>query len=214
MSRWALIPVKGFDRSKSRLAPVLLATERAALTRKMLEHVVGVMQRAPSIDEVAIVSDSARAREHARRLGVSPLTDSRPSRGLAEVVDAAVGELEMRGATSVVVCMSDLPELTVEDIESVVRRLDQSDVVLAPDRGRRGTNVVAAKPPSVLPSCLGHEDSLRRHEQRARDLGLSVSVQLRTGIGFDVDRPEDLPRLGRTNPGAPGGRARARPPTS
>ena len=207
MSLWALIPVKGFDRAKSRLAAVLPGPERAALTREMLEHVVGVMRSAPSIDAVAVVSDSAQAREHVQRLGAVSLADSAPSRGLAQVVDAAALELENRGATSIVVCMSDLPELTIEDVESVVRRLDESDVVLVPDRIGQGTNVVAVRPPSALPSCLGHEDSLKRHSRAARQLGLAVRVQLRNGIGFDVDRPDDLPRLGRRDHGSRGGRA-------
>ena len=42
MSRWALIPIKGFDRGKSRLSQVLPPSEREALTRELFEHVVAV----------------------------------------------------------------------------------------------------------------------------------------------------------------------------
>ena len=55
------------------------------------------------------------------------------------------------------ICMSDLPDLTVQDISSVARQLDESDVVLVPDLLQRGTNVIALKPATCLPSCLGHE---------------------------------------------------------
>jgi len=65
MSRWALIPVKGFDRGKSRLSDVLPPRERAAFTRELFEHVVRVLRESPSIDGIAIVSDSQEAREHA-----------------------------------------------------------------------------------------------------------------------------------------------------
>ena len=197
MSRWALIPVKGFDRGKSRLSEVLGPTERAALTRELFEHVVHVLKLAPSVSGIAVVSDSDEARRHAEHLGVVALEDAKGSEGLADVVDAAVATLESWGATSVLVCMSDLPELSTDDIESVSRRLDEADVVLVPDLLHRGTNVIAVRPPSVLPSCLGHEDSLERHRDRARDLGLTVNVQLRNGIGFDVDHPRDLDRLRR-----------------
>lgn len=197
MSRWALIPVKGFDRGKSRLSEVLGPSERAELTRELFEHVVRVVQQSPSIDGVAVVSDSPDVREHASRQGVVALEDAEGSRGLGDVVDAALRELETRGATSALVCMSDLPELTVQDIESVVRQLDESDVVLVPDLLQQGTNVIAARPVSALPSCLGHADSLERHRALARDLGLTVSIQLRSGIGFDIDQPGDLARLRR-----------------
>ena len=197
MSRWALIPIKGFDRGKSRLSEVLAPLERAQLARDLFEHVVRVLRASPAIDEIAVVSDSVEACEHAERLGVVPLSDSDDSQGLADVVDGALRDLELRGATSVMICMSDLPDLTVQNIASVARQLDESDVVLVPDLLQQGTNVIALKPATCLPSCLGHEDSLHRHHARARELGLTVSVQLSSGIAFDVDRPRDLERLRR-----------------
>jgi len=198
MSRWALIPVKGFDRGKSRLSGVLEPNERAALTRELFEHVVQVLKSAPSVQGIAVVSDSEDARKHAENLGVLALKDPEGSAGLADVVDAALATLESAGATSALVCMSDLPELSPDDIESVGRQLDEADVVLVPDLLQRGTNVIAVRPPSILPSCLGHADSLERHRDLARNLGLTVSVQLRNGIGFDVDHPRDLDRLRRS----------------
>jgi len=197
MSRWALIPIKGFDRGKSRLAEVLAPLERAQLARDLFEHVVRVLRASPAIDEIAVVSDSPEAREHAARLGVLSLSDADGSQGLADVVDGALQDLERRGATSVMICMSDLPDLTVQDITSVARQLEESDIVLVPDLLQQGTNVIAAKPATILPSCLGHEDSLHRHHRRARELGLTVRVQLSSGIAFDVDRPHDLERLRR-----------------
>jgi 2-phospho-L-lactate guanylyltransferase len=197
MSRWALIPIKGFDRGKSRLSGVLAPLERAQLARGLFEHVVSVLRDSPSIEDIAIVSDSVEAREHAENLGVLALSDAAESRGLSDVVDGALHELERRGASSVMICMSDLPDLTVQDVASVARQLDESDVVLVPDLLQQGTNVVAVKAATSLPSCLGREDSLQRHHALARELGLTVSVQLSSGIAFDVDRPKDLERLRR-----------------
>ncbi len=197
MSRWALVPIKGFDRGKSRLSEVLAPSERADLARSLFEHVVQVLGMSPDIDAIAAVSDSPQARELAEHLGVLALSDADGSQGLADVVDGALRDLEERGATSVLICMSDLPDLTAQDIARVVRQLEESDVVLVPDLAQQGTNVIAVRPATVLPSCLGHDDSLRRHHGGARRLGLTVSVQLSSGIGFDVDRPSDLDRLRR-----------------
>lgn len=197
MNRWALIPIKGFDRGKSRLADVLEPEERAQLTRELFDHVVDVLKRSNSVDHIAVVSDSDEARRHAEARGLLALSDVETRRGLSDVVNAAVQHLEARGATSVLICMSDLPELCVDDIDSVTRALEESDVVLVPDLLQRGTNVIALRPPSALPSCLGHDDSLRRHRELARDIGLTVTVPLRAGMSFDVDHPGDLARLRR-----------------
>lgn len=195
MSTWALIPIKGFDQAKSRLSDVLGPEERARLARELFEHVVSVLRQSPEVDEIAVVSDSEATRAHAARLGLLALTDPPGTPGLARVVDEALSDLANRGAEKAVVCMSDLPDLTREDIADVVRALKETDVVLVPDRLGEGTNVIAQAPPTVLPSCLGHEDSLRRHLLRAQELGLSVSVPLSSGIAFDVDDPVDLARL-------------------
>jgi 2-phospho-L-lactate guanylyltransferase len=197
MSCWALIPFKGFDRGKSRLSSVLPPGERQALARRLFDHVVAVFRECPSVDGVAVVSSSADALAHAKQLGVTTLEDPPNSRGLADVVDAALVELERRGATSALICMSDLPELAVPDVESVIRQLEETDVVLVPDLLHEGTNLVALRPPTAMPSCFGHADSLQRHRDRAIALGLTVSIQLRSGIGFDVDHPGDLERLRR-----------------
>jgi 2-phospho-L-lactate guanylyltransferase len=195
MSRWALVPIKGFDRAKSRLSEILAPHERERLARELFEHVVLVLRESPSIDRVAVVSDSLEVCAYAERMGVVALPDAEGSEGLAGVVDTALLDLQLRGATSVIICMGDLPDLTRQDIVGVVEQLDQSEVVLVPDLSQRGTNVIGVRPPTVLPSCLGHEDSLRRHRDLARDLGLTVSVQLSSTIGFDVDHPGDLARL-------------------
>ena len=195
MSTWALIPIKGFERGKSRLSEVLSPEERERLARELFEHVVSVLREAPEVDEIAVVSDSDDARKHAERLGVLALSDPPGRPGLARVVDDALAEFANRGATKAIVCMSDLPELTREDIAGVVHALTEVDVVLVPDRLGEGTNVIALAPPTVLPSCLGHEDSLRRHLSRAQEMDLTVDVQLSSGIAFDLDNPVDLARF-------------------
>ena len=195
MSTWALIPIKGFERGKSRLSEVLSPEEREGLARELFEHVVQVLREAPDVDDIAVVSDSPNAREHAERLGLLALSDPPGEPGLARVVDDALRDLAIRGAARAIVCMSDLPDLTSDDIVGVARALTESEVVLVPDRLGQGTNVIALTPPTVLPSCLGHEDSLPRHLARARELGLTVNVRLSSGIAFDLDSPVDLARF-------------------
>lgn len=195
MSRWALVPVKAFDRGKSRLASVLGAEERARLSRDLFDHVVQVLLRSRSLDGIAVVSDSPSVRAYAEGLGLLALEDDLHRSTFAGVIDQALAGVVARGATSALVCMSDLPHLTLGDVERVVAGLEEADVVLGPDLRDLGTNVLALRPPSVLPSCLGHEDSFLRHRSRARELGLEVRVRRLAGIGFDVDRPEDLARL-------------------
>jgi len=197
MTTWALVPVKDFRRGKSRLAEVLRPEDRESLARELFEHVVDALDRALEIDRIAVVSDSPAARAYADSLGLVALTDPPGPRGLATIVDGALARLEQAGATSAVVCMSDLPELRPEDVDRVCASLRASDVVLVPDGAGAGTNAIAVRPPTVLPSCLGHADSLERHRELAIELGLSTTVLQITRIAFDLDDPTDLVRFRR-----------------
>lgn len=195
MSVWALVPTKGFDRAKSRLSEVMSPVERAELARELFEHVITTLRRTPTIDSVAVVSDSEAVRGFAEDLDLLALADAPDAATFAEVIDEALHDLTARGASSAVICMSDLPDLEQGDVESVVGALSESDVVLVPDRSGDGTNVIAMAPATVLPSCLGHVDSFARHMALAYDLGLTVGVQVSDGMAFDVDQPSDLDRL-------------------
>ncbi len=195
MTTWALIPVKAFERAKSRLSEALPEAERVRLARQLFRHVLEATKAAPLVERVAVVSDSALVRAEANAAGALSLEDDTQQAGLAHVVDFALLELEARGAARTLICMGDLPHVTSSEINAVLRALDETQIVLVPDDSGMGTNAIAVASPSLLPSCLGHPDSLARHKARARGLGLSCRTLESPGIAFDVDTVQDLERL-------------------
>ena len=200
MRTWALVPAKSFERGKSRLADVLGPEERIGFARRLLEHVVEALHDSATVDVIAVVSDSSEVRDYAERLGTVPLSDDPGQRGLAHVVDTASAEVERRGASSVVICMSDLPWVSGRDIDEVVESLAACPAVFVPDETNRGTNALALCPPRCIRSCLGHENSLLLHRHEAQRLGLEHRVLTNAAIAFDVDDASDLERLLRERP--------------
>ena len=195
MSTWGLIPVKGFHEGKSRLAEVLKPIERSRLARDLFRDVGRELLHCDRIDRVAVVSDSEEVRQMAERFGMISMSDATDSVNLGDVIDGALSDLETHGATRAIVCMSDLPSLTAREIARVACELDDADVVIVPDLAQQGTNVLALRPPTLLSTCFGHEDSFTRHHAAAHARGLRVSVHLSATLGFDVDEPRDLERL-------------------
>src|SRR5690606_9522197 len=55
---WALVPVKAFERGKSRLSPVLSDEARAAFARALFDHVLDVLTRARTVEGVLVATDS------------------------------------------------------------------------------------------------------------------------------------------------------------
>ena len=191
---WAVVPVKGFARGKSRLGSVLSDSVRSAFARGLFEHVIATLQSTPSIAGVAVVTEDDEVAACAERRGVHVVRD--PAQGtLSSVVDAGLAYVHALGASAGLVCMADLPHLTSDEVAALVTALVGADVVLTPDLVGAGTNVLCLAPANRMPSCFGHADSFSQHLERARDAGLRVAVLERHGLCFDVDDPSDLEKI-------------------
>jgi 2-phospho-L-lactate guanylyltransferase len=187
VTTWAVVPVKGFERGKSRLAPVLADEARAAFARRLFERVLDVL--AETVDGVLVATDSDAVAAAAAARGAAVRRDAGPAT-LAAIVDAALADVAARGATRALVLMADLPRLTPGDVRAVLAALDRAPVVVCPDRRRRDTNALALAPPTRLATAFGTGQSFAAHRAAAGAL-----VVDNEHIGFDVDGPEELSAL-------------------
>ena len=194
---WALVPVKGFARGKSRLAPALSDGARAAFARRLFDHVVTVLLASPSLAGILIATDDEAVAAAARAHGAEARLDApaaAPLR-LSEVIDAGLADLSARGATAALVLMADLPRLTVADVDALVAALGAYEVIAVRADDGCHTNALGLRPPSALPTAFGRPDSFDAHVTTAAAAGLRVAVLDNARIAFDVDAPADHARL-------------------
>lgn len=206
MSLAVVVPVRAFDLGKSRLAAWFSPTERASLARAMAEIVVAPRHDAghdsghqtghdTGHDTVwFVVCDDERVAAWAESRRATPIVVS--ASGLnAALVEARTSILSRTTATHVVISHADLP--LAGDLVTLVRdAIDSSSpssIVIAPDRRRDGTNVIAV-PRDRFPEwefCYGPE-SFAAHCAIAARLGLDAHVLDDTGLATDVDTVDDL----------------------
>lgn len=191
---WAVLPVKGFARGKSRLGAVLGDAARMAFARGLFSHVLGTLRTTEGIAQVLVLTEDDEVEALALEARAEVLRDTQGA-NLARVIDAGLRRAEAAGASAALVCMADLPRVSAPELAQVLAALAAHAVVVAPDLAEAGTNVLALSPPSVLATCFGHEDSFTRHVAQAAKRGLSLEVVRLPGLCFDVDGPEDLARL-------------------
>jgi len=192
-----LIPVKGLETAKQRLAPLLDAAERSALAMAMLEDVLRTLAAWPGCPPVALVTGDARARRLARRFGFEVIVD-RENVGETAAIDQATRACRARGAASALVIPADIPLIEAAELEAVAKALPASPgdpgTVLVPSADGRGTNAVLRRPPALFPLRFG-DDSFKPHWRAARATGQPCAVLRLRGIGLDVDTPADLAAL-------------------
>jgi 2-phospho-L-lactate guanylyltransferase len=184
-----IVPHRGLEQAKTRLAGVLDPAQRAALAEQLLRHVldaavateheVVVISPDASLGTVAAASGARLAVQHG--LGLNA--------GLAEARDEAIRD----GVEVLAVLHGDLPDLAPADVTALLAAVSGPGpaVAIAPDAARRGTNGLALAPPDVIGFQFGR-GSFAAHQAAAERSGARLSVVERPGLAFDVDTPQDL----------------------
>lgn len=185
-----IVPHRGLEAAKTRLAPVLDPAEREDLARRLLARVLGVVREA--CGDVVVISPSAALRPVVEEAGARLAVQR--GMGLNAGLEQARAEALADGADALVVLHGDLPNLSPADVAALVGALpDGGGVAIAPDRAGTGTNGLAQSPADAIPFGFG-SGSFARHRDAAAAAGLTVAVVERPGLAFDLDTPADLAR--------------------
>ncbi len=192
----ALVPVKDLGLAKSRLAAILTAEERRALSGAMLKDVVTALLASPGVGDVTLVSDDPVVETLARDCGVDLLGEHLlEASGLNPVITAAVAHMRSLGKSRIVVLHSDLPYLHADDIAGALDLLERSGgLVIGPDRVRSGTNLLAFESDCAPRFGFGSQ-SYAHHQNWARTSGVIASSFERRGVAMDIDTPADVAGL-------------------
>ncbi|MBM4198358.1 MAG: 2-phospho-L-lactate guanylyltransferase, partial [Gammaproteobacteria bacterium] len=185
MSVVAIVPVRTPGEGKSRLAGVLSVPRRSALVQSMLARVLAALQGAKRIDRIVVVTPDDHL---ALPKGIEVLHDH--ATGLNAAVSLAQRAFADRHAAMLVVA-ADAPQVTAEEIDRLVERATDSDVVVVPDRHGCGTNALWLRLPTPLAPQYG-DDSAAAHLDAATRLRLRAMRIEVPGLSHDVDVPDDL----------------------
>jgi 2-phospho-L-lactate guanylyltransferase len=191
MPIWAIVPVKPFLRSKSRLAGVLTPQERAGLSREFLGHALAVLRQVPAIRQTLVISRDPAALALAHAQGVHTMTEA-GAPDLNSALTRATQAALTQGAGAVLILPTDLPFLAPDDVRALIEMDGPGPMVsIAPDRREIGTNALFISPPGLLPYAFG-EHSFARHMALAQAAGARPRVCRLPGAALDIDGPEDL----------------------
>jgi len=188
---WAVVPVKPFDRTKGRLAPLLSRAEREKLAAAMLLDVLSALTRTRKLAGVLVVTGDDKAAEIARKARAQVIHDGENT-GTSDAVSIAARYLADAGCDGMLVVPADVPEMTTADVDAIVAaHRGVRAVTLVPASMDGGTNALACSPPNAIRFCFG-DDSFRQHRHAAKTGGIEPCVLKLERVGQDIDRPDDL----------------------
>ena len=193
---WCIIPIKSLNQAKHRLKHVLYPDERQEFFKAMFEDVLSTMMSVPDFEQVAVATVCPAACIIAKKYGAIVLSTSQDE-GQTAAVERSAKILDARGITSMLVIPGDVPLVTVEEIKIVLDLHEKApSMTIVPAQDELGSNCIALSPTIAAPLRFG-PNSYFPHLETARKLGLSLQSPKLTGLGLDIDTPEDLLVLSR-----------------
>ncbi|MDN5893704.1 MAG: NTP transferase domain-containing protein [Nocardioides sp.] len=187
---FALVPVKGFARAKSRLD--VPARQRAQVAETLACRTLTLLVES-DVHETFVVSDDTDVLDLAVALGCQAVAESRPWAGLnAALSDAthAAAAADPRGATLVMV--ADLPALDRAVVAQATELFaTATSPMFVPDRDGTGSTA-AFRPPGDQRGTHFGRSSARRHLRAGYRACLEVGNALRWDLDVLADLDESM----------------------
>ncbi|MEW5986803.1 MAG: 2-phospho-L-lactate guanylyltransferase [Chloroflexota bacterium] len=204
MTIWAIIPVKPPRDSKSRLAHILSAAERAELTIHLFSNTLQVLKRSQTIARTLVISRDPAVLKLARQANALTYGEGDRPQELNLAITRAAHIAAAQQATGVLVLPADLPFITVEDVQMMTAAALPAAgqpsgngyyhkgrcMAICTDHNEDGTNALLVCPPTGFTFQYG-PGSYQRHLDEARRLGMPYRVIHALGLKFDVDTEAD-----------------------
>jgi len=188
VSTRVIVPHRGLEAAKTRLASVLSPAERGELAADLLRRVLRTVREA--VTDVVVISPSPALADLVEPLGARLVVQR--GMGLNAGLDQARTEALADRIGALAVLHGDLPDLRVADVRALLRAVPQPrGVAIAPDAAGTGTNGLAMRPADAIPFRFGAGSGVAHREEAAR-AGIRLAIVDRPGLAFDLDTPEDL----------------------
>jgi 2-phospho-L-lactate guanylyltransferase len=194
----AILPVKRFDRAKSRLGASVADALRGQLARAMVDDVLRALACAATVERTIVVTCEPSLAWTTREHGALLLPDD------DELSQSAAVTLGIRTALAEgfqrVLCIpGDCPALDPAELDALLGSDETgaaraARVVIVPDRHGTGTNGLLLTPPDAIPPSFG-PGSCERHRALALAAGVSCRVERPPSLLLDIDTGADLAAL-------------------
>lgn len=192
MKTFAIVPVKRFENSKTRLSSILDTDDRMRLSLLMLEDTLQVLSVVHRLSQVITVSADKRVEEIAAKYGAKFLLEEK-ERGVNSAIELANNYcVKKKAAEATIVIPHDLPLLDSTDISKACEQAENESrcIVICPSIRHDGTNMLLRKPPSII-ATFYDTDSYNMHLKAAIQLGIPIKHVFSRSLMHDIDTPED-----------------------
>ena len=188
MKTTVIIPVKSFQKSKTRLQ--LSEEKTIELCRLLLREVIKTVSESGLIDKTIVVSNEDKISDIIEEYDCKRIPDVNEE-SVNDAVGLAESYLLENKFTHSIVLPLDVPFFYSEDIEKLLNFSEAKSVVIVPSRHFDGTNALLRTPiDSMKPRY--DEGSYSFQIESAKNFDVKICVGLIYRLMLDIDSVEDL----------------------
>ncbi len=192
---FAILPVKGFEQAKQRLAGEFSPGPRQALVEAMYADVLVALRRSRSVTRVVVVTGDRGAQQIAASYGATVIEDQQQGHNAA--AGRGIAYALRDSAERVLLVPGDCPLLEPAELDGLVAKAaGRRHVLIVPDRHGTGTNALVLRPADAIAPSFG-PGSCARHVAAAAARDIAHEVVPVPTLALDIDTPEDLTVLSR-----------------
>ena len=188
MKTSVIIPVKSFQRSKTRLG--LSEEKTKELCRLLLDEVVKTVSESKLIDKTIIVTDEEQISDIIKKYDCEKIQDKQET-SVNNAVGLAEEYLLENGFTHSVVLPLDVPFFNPDDLENLLDFSSKNSVLIVPSRHYDGTNALVRTPINSMKPRYD-EGSYSFQIDSAKKFNVKISIGLINRLMLDIDSIEDL----------------------
>ena len=188
MNTSVIIPVKSFQKSKTRLQ--LSEKKTIELCRLLLREVIKTVSESGLIDEIIVISNEDQISDIIDEYNCKKILDVN-EKSVNDAVGLAESYLIENEFTHSIVLPLDVPFFYSEDIEKLLEFSEEKSVIIVPSRHFDGTNALLRTPiDSMKPRY--DEGSYSFQLDSAKNSDVKICVGLIYRLMLDIDSTEDL----------------------
>lgn len=186
-----IIPIKKFEKSKTRLSGFLSPEQRVRLCHLMVNDLLEKMSELEDGNMFLVTNEIIPIPEKSKEK-VVVLFEGRSS-GVNDAVKIADYYIEKNKFDSSIVIPIDIPLLTLKEIKEIISFAQnyKEIICMVPSTRFDGTNILLRKPHSIIETSYD-DNSFFNHFKKALDNGASLKIFYHDNLKMDIDTIDDV----------------------
>ncbi|HXT84403.1 MAG TPA: 2-phospho-L-lactate guanylyltransferase [Verrucomicrobiae bacterium] len=191
MSKTAIIiPIKRFDKSKTRLSPILDVNQRKELTELLI---LDMLEKIYNLNNSQIILVSGEKLKLNDKFNDVIIINDNNCSGVNEAIELADKYIEINEFDESLIIPIDLPLFSIKDLKKILKfsKDFKRGICIVPSQRMDGTNLLLRKPNSIINTYYDN-NSFYNHIKAATNSNNTIKIFTFERLMIDLDTMEDI----------------------